>query len=99
MQRKATGEQASEPLAVPADVFGYRSALPKPGYQSRKTSRTGLIGDEGGKPRAVKTSYQPQALETGVSMPPDDDVIEKLDAERLGGIGDLEGHVDVGGRG
>ena len=43
-------------------------------------------------------SDQPQSLQAGMPVAPDDDVVVNRDAERLCGLDDLAGHPDVGGR-
>src|SRR5215207_1502863 len=43
-------------------------------------------------------SNQLEALEAGVALFADDDVVVDGDAQRPGGIDDLLGHVDVGAR-
>ena len=43
-------------------------------------------------------SHQPQALEAGVAVAADDDVVVDDDAERLCDLCDLLRHLDVGGR-
>ena len=46
-------------------------------------------------PRAI--SHQPQALQAGVAVLADDDVVVNRNAERIGDADDRLGHLDVGG--
>src|SRR5262245_17987562 len=68
------------------------------GYRAAATSGSMAMRPQYSHSEPIPPSNQLEALEAGVALASDDDVVVDGDAQRPGGIDDLLGHVDIGAR-